>query len=185
MSDLPPTPDDAQPRSDPRDRLTILRLLALTAGVAVGITVFAPDKPGRAQDWLDLAHAVIIGLSLPAPFFILRFRRMTSAEFGPGVMFALMSSFGVLLMLPPAIVVRATPRPSSFDLSPSVTGCLYFVLPLMSLWFVLACVLTGGARRAVLGSKTPWTERYGFFLAVVWSPLGIWHTYVFYLLAFK
>jgi hypothetical protein len=34
--------------------------------------------------------------------------------------------------------------------------------------------------RALFEADTPWTERYGTFLPLAWSPLGAWHLYRFY-----
>ena len=71
--------NDASPATSPEsceaasDRLTIRRLLLLTAGVAVGLTLFAPrfEEGGFAdfEQWCAVANAAIIGLALPAPLF--------------------------------------------------------------------------------------------------------------------
>jgi hypothetical protein len=176
-------PEGHGSRSPSRDRLTILRVLLLTAGVAAGVQVFAPpveeDSFGKSEWWLMLANAVVIGLSLPAPLFTLRFRRVERPETGFGALFALMASLGVILLLPPAIVERLASGSKG-----EVQFCLYYVLPLSGLWFVLAILLTGGARKMWRKTESPWTERYGFFLAMLWSPLGIWHTVHFYIEAF-
>jgi hypothetical protein len=184
MSSSPPLelPEGDGSRSPSRDRLTILRVLLLTAGVAAGLSVFAPEKEAdsfeKSEWWLMLANAFVIGLSLPAPLFTLRFRRVERPQVGFGALFALMASLGVILLLPPALVERLHSDKGE------VHFCLYYVLPLLGLWFVLAILLTGGFRRIWRKAESPWTERYGFFLALLWSPLGIWHTVHFYIEAF-
>lgn len=58
--------------------------------------------------------------------------------------------------------------------APRVGECLYFVIPNLALWCLLAAILTGRAHQ-VFGRQTPGTERYGLLLAMLWSPLGVWH----------
>ena len=53
-------------------------------------------------------------------------------------------------------------------------GCLYNVLPLMGLWNLLAALVAASAVRRELVPKMSWTERYGLFLSLAWSPLGVW-----------
>ncbi len=166
-----PVPSPAPAR---RDALTILRILLLTAGVAVGIQVFGWEKDKLLL--LPLANAVVIGLSLPAPLFVVGRARQSPGAMGPGSMFAMTMGIGSLLLLPPPIIAKLViARESSAPL------CLYYVMPLAAIWFLLGALLAGQiSRRLFDRGRTPWTERYGYFLAVLWSPLGVYHLVNFY-----
>jgi hypothetical protein len=158
---------------DQRDRLTILRLLLLTAGVAVGLVIFAPRiTEAYATDtdqWRGLASAVIIGLGLPAPLFCVR-RPLRGRQLGAGGLFALTAGLGSLVILPAAVIAMiANGEPKGMPVV-----CPYYCLPLVGLWYLLAALLSGHAGRHLFRPETPWTERYGFLLALLWSPLGVW-----------
>jgi hypothetical protein len=156
-----------------RDRLTILRLLLLTAGVAVGVTVWGPSAgnfdPLDTEHWRHLWNAVLLGLSLPAPLFTVRFGRRGPRHIGAGGLFALTVALGAFLMMPPMIAARL----GSMRQSGAVI-CSFYVFPLMALWYALAALLGGHLTRKLFGKETPWSERYGFLLALLWSPLGVW-----------
>lgn len=159
------------------DRPTIARLLILTAGTAAGLTFFAPPfgqrGPADADDWLALAVAVIIGLTLPAPLFCIP-RVVRGHGLGAGGTFALASGLGVLLLLPAAIIEWLGRFATPPDEDTYTMSCLYFVLSFTGLWYLLASLAAGHAGRRLFRRETPWTERYGFFLALLWSPLGAW-----------
>jgi hypothetical protein len=54
-------------------------------------------------------------------------------------------------------------------------------MPLVAAWFLLGALLTQQINRRLFdGAETPWTERYGYFLALLWSPLGLFHVFQFY-----
>jgi len=161
-----------------RDRLTIARLLLLTAGVAIGLGVYAPDVtgPGKTEPmnrWIALANAVLIGLALPAPLFAIGLQRRERVPLGVGGLFALMAGLGGLTLFPAMLAMRLSGASSVAPL------CLYYVLPLMGLWCVLAAVV-GRQVRFLLQADAPWLERYGAFLALVWSPIGVWHLVFIY-----
>jgi len=120
-----------------------------------------------------LANAVLIGLALPAPLFMVRPRRRDARPLGFGSLFALVAGLGALLMLPPALAARLKSSQGG------AVVCLAYVLPLMGLWFILAALLSGQIR-SLFRADTPWRERYGALLALLWSPLGAWHLYGFY-----
>jgi purine-cytosine permease-like protein len=158
-----------------RDRLTIARLLLLTAGVAVGLGVYAPDvslpegsSVDRRERWLGVANAVLIGLALPAPLFAIGLQRRERVALGVGGLFALMASLGALTLMPAMLMMRLSRASSGAAL------CLHYALPLMGLWCVLAAVV-GGQARFLFRKDAPWLDRYGAFLALLWSPLGVRH----------
>ncbi len=161
----------------PRDRLTILRLLILTAGVAVGIVFFAPGYDGEEawdnEKWRALATAVLIGLALPAPLFCAR-RPQSETKLGAGGLFALTAGLGSLLMLPAAVIEWAGRTSPTAGADGMPATCLYYCLPLVGLWYLLAALVSGYVGRSLFAPETPWTERYGILLALLFSPLGVW-----------
>jgi hypothetical protein len=153
-------------------------MLILTAGVALGLGIFAPSLQDantidNANGWLMVINAVLIGLSLPAPCWTLRAERGGHPPLGAGGLFALTMGLASLSMLPPALIARLTAGKSA------TFACLYFVLPLVGLWYTAATAL-GGQWRAMFRAEAPWIERYGGLLALAWSPLGLWHLFHFY-----
>src|SRR5687768_7556054 len=98
--------NDLKPR---RDKLTILRLLLLTAGVAVGLRVFEPElRREESGDywWLCLAVAILAGCSLAGPLFAIA-RRRAGARLrvgGMGGMLWLASGLGMWTLLVPALI---------------------------------------------------------------------------------
>lgn len=182
--DEPNRPEEIErsARASPKpDRLTIRRLLLLTAGVAIGLAVFSPeaDDPWSTEYWRALAHAFITGLALPAPLFAFRPGRWQKRPLGSGGLFALTASLGALLMLPPIAAETVVERNPA-----AATACLFYVLPMAASWYLLATVLAGHLGRGLFDAQTPWVERYGFLLAALWTPLGIWILVNFYLEAF-
>lgn len=176
-------PSTAAPGDDPADRLTIGRLLVLTAGIAVGLTVFAPtfgtDNLADPGLWRQLAQAVAIGLSIPAPFFCLP-RAFHNRRLGPGGLFALSAGLGALVLLPAGGIERFA-QPSAANADRFETGtCLGVALSLFGLWYLMAALVAGHAGRHLFRRPTSWTEQYGFLLALVWSPLGMWWVFDIY-----
>lgn len=168
--------DDILHAQVPPDRLTIRRLLLLTAGVAVALGAFCPPPNWDAESWLGIGHSILIGLALPAPLFAMPRRHVP----GVGGLFALMAGLGSLTMLPPAYAMRFY-QAQRMGGSPFL--CLYYCLPLMSLWFILAALMSGQLH-GLFRRDTAWVERYGALLALLWSPLGAWHLICFYIEAF-
>jgi hypothetical protein len=91
-------------------------------------------------------------------------------------------SIGSLVMLPPAI---GGPLLHSDTMGSNMAGmCLFYVLPLLSLWFLLSAMAGGRVRRRQLWSDPRWSERFGLQLGLCWSILGIWLLVDFYRDAF-
>ncbi len=176
-----------KPEADPpprRDTLTIGRFLLLTAGVAVSLGVFHPgEEKGNLLEIdqiLGLYNALLIGLALPAPLFIVGQRLRRGPPVGPGGLFLLTMGLGALLMLPPVLVQRLAGETHGTALF-----CLFYMLPLFSFWYLAAAMIAGKVGRGLFARSTAWTERHGFLLAVLWTPMGIWWLIRFYLEAFS
>lgn len=185
-SDLQPAESEAS-ESPRRDTLTIGRFLLLTAGVAIGLGVFSPVKdrnqPPQIGFDLDYAivfyNAVLIGLTLPAPLFIIGQRLRKGPPVGPGGLLAVTLGLGSLLMLPPIFIDRLQQDEGV------AFACIHYMLPLVSFWYLLAALVAGKLGRELFARTTAWTERYGFFLAVFWTPVGVWWLITFYMEAFE
>jgi len=155
------------------DRLTIWKLLWLTAGVGVGLTCFCePFKDFQwndTDDWRILGNGILSGLSLSALLFGLNLR-LRGRRLGFGALFGVMSGLGAILLLPPLLVVdegKALGNGLAF-------ACIVYMMPLMALWFLLAAAVGGRLRRKIWSRPMPWTEKFGYLLAMAWSPLGVW-----------
>ena len=179
--DTPPIDSPADGAAPVADRLTIFRLLAITAGIAVGLVVYSPkvdpsDKSPYDVDYFrNLAIAPLIGACLPAGLFAIGFRRRSHLRLGPGGLLALAMTNGALLLLPPA----------------AMTGddglgfiCLRVTLPLMSLWYLVGMAAAGQLNRATFSVSTAWSERYALYLAIAWLPEACWLIYEMYEEAF-
>ena len=157
------------------DRLTIRRMLLLMAGIAVGLVVFAPrfgeGEIADVEKWRYTANAIVIGLAIAAPLVCIR-RVIRKRPLAAGGLFALAAGLGVWLLLP-AAVAEFVARQGGNDRGTTVS-CLYWVMPLMGLWYLLAALVSGHVARKLFTPSTPWVERYGLCLAFLWSPLGVW-----------
>ena len=182
--------DSAAPEAEEptrRDTLTIGRFLLLTAGVAIGLGVFSPvenrDQPDLIDFDLDyfivVYNAVLIGLTLPAPLFIIGQRLRKGPPVGPGGLLAVTLGLGTFLMLPPVFIDRLQQDEGMAFV------CIHYMLPLASFWYLLAALIAGKLGRELFARATAWTERYGFLLAVLWTPVGVWWLITFYMEAFE
>ena len=190
VNNMTPDSDPEHGKTDhppPRDTLTIGRFLLLTAGVAIGLGVFvsAEENGNTVQEELSLEvfivqyNAFLIGLALPAPLFIAGQRLRKGPTIGPGGLFAVTMGLGSLLMLPPIFVDHL----QSQDGIPF--ACIHYMMPLVSCWYLIAALIAGSLGRKLFARTTAWTERYGFFLAAFWTPVGVWWLITFYMEAFE
>jgi hypothetical protein len=156
------------------DRLSIGRLMLLTAGVAVGLALCMPlpEKNPGWDYWTVVYNGLLCGLALPAPLICLP-RAWRKQPIGTGGLFALVAGLAVLGMTP-ALVIESLARhatPPSNDTD--ALACMYYLMPLMGLWHFVAALATGSIAR-LFKRQTAWSERYGLVLAALWSPLGAW-----------
>jgi Mn2+/Fe2+ NRAMP family transporter len=183
---VPPTPPSplAVPTEPGRDRLTIARLMVLTAGVAIGLTLFRENKSidlASVDWWRATVTAALIGCSLPGAFYTTHWRQ-PGGQAGLGSLLWLALSLGGLLMIPP--VVGATFVHSNELGSNSAGMCLYYTMPLASLWFVLAAAMGGRLASGSTASEPRWSNWFGWRLGLLWSALGLWLLVDFYREAF-
>jgi hypothetical protein len=85
-------------------------------------------------------------------------------------------------MLPPAI---GGPLLHDEAMGSNSAGmCLFYALPLVSLWFLLSALASGRLGRRQFHAETRWSERFGLQLGFCWSILGVWLLWDFYRDAF-
>ncbi|MBX7075426.1 MAG: hypothetical protein K1X71_19965 [Pirellulales bacterium] len=159
------------------DRLTMLRLLAMVTGVAVGIFLFYPRPESTAQaqplDWFSFCFATLAGATLVESLFVAR-RLYARHRLGVGGYITLALGIGIWLLLPVAVVERLTTGEQA-------VSCLVYVLPLGALWMFVAALITAGLNpRRLLAHSPAWTDRCGILLAMLWSPLGAWFLFWLY-----
>lgn len=166
-----------------RDRLTILRMLVIVTTIAIGVAVYGPERskfdPEKIESWRFFYTSLLLGMSLAGPMFALVRRR--NYRLGAGGLLALTLGLGALVMMPPAIMMRS--RNGSVENS-TAFFCLYYCMPLMTLWYLAAMAAGGRLSRRSLSRVAPWSERYGLILALLWSPLGLWLLWEVYCEAF-
>lgn len=153
----------AAPERLPPDRLTIRRLMLLTAGVGVALMVFRQEfaefRFHETEDCRAVATALLFGCSLPGPLFAFKRR----GGLGPGGWLWMSLGLGAWLLLPPAIPANSDAR-----------TCLFLALPLAGLWMTLAAAVGGYFHPRHWGADSSWCERMGLVLGLYYSPLGIW-----------
>jgi hypothetical protein len=167
------------------DRLTISRLMVLMAGLGFSLAFLAPRDaqywPPEVDRYRELYSTVLIGLSLPGLIYGLPSRRRRVRQ-GMGSLLWLALALAVLLLMPPAIggpLLHAQAMGSNM-----AVACLHYLLPLMSLWMLLAGWLGGSLRWRHLRRSAPWRERFGVYLGLAWSLQGLWLLGDFYWDAF-
>lgn len=152
------------PRRIDDDRLTIGRLMLITAGIAFGIVAFPMDNGFQTfDDALLVWSSILMGASLPGLWFVAA-RRRQRRRIGAGGWIALSAGLGLLVLMPAAIL-----QPGEGI----ALTCLHYLLPLSSLWMLLSALVAGQLRCKSLGRRAPWPERYGYYLALSWSPVAL------------
>lgn len=169
-------------RTAPSNQLTLMRLLVLVTCLAVGLAVFSPGNTSSfdwksLDDWQERISIVLMGLTLAGPMFAWSQRRRDRRHFRAGTLLAAMLGLGVLLMIPPQVLANLR---GEEQVGTTAYTCLLYVLPLLGLWFVLAASIGGLFRWRNFTAKCPWSERFGWYLAVLWAPWGVRILYMFY-----
>lgn len=166
-----------------RSRVTLFELMALTAGLALGLWIILPqfrEQPaiGSPDAWTGLVAFVLGGLSLVGPPLLIWERRRRRTTWGAGRVMWFSQGMASWLLWPPVVYVRT--RQGNINNSTSA-GCYLYGTPLMAI-YVTAALVCGGwlgrrRRRALMRS---WHERFGLGLALVWACLGLYILSIFY-----
>lgn len=157
------------------DRLTIGRLLLMTAGIAAGLALFLDPTTlslDNGEHVRMIFNAPLLGASLPGAWFVLSDRR-ARRRMGIGGWMALSTSLGVILLAPAAAMVRFGGR------GPAL-GCIHYMIPLGMLYLLLSGVVTGRIRRRSFGRRATFADRYGLWLGTLFAPIALsilWEIY--------
>jgi hypothetical protein len=155
------------------DRLTILRLMVLMAGLGVSLVLFRPREfevwPVDVEKYREMYSTVLIGFSLPGVLYNAPARRRRQ---GIGSLLWLALSLGVLLLLPPAVAGPLIQQQAVG--SSTALACMHYLLPLMCVWVLLAALLGRNLRLRNLRRQSAWCERFGIYLGLAWSVQGFW-----------
>jgi hypothetical protein len=170
-------------RRVPRN-LTILDLLILTAGIAVGLWLISQSlaaQPPDAEAWLMAVTFGLGGLSLAGPPLLLwRRSRGGWRRLRTGELFWFCQGTASWLLWPPAIYVRVQGKKAMGDGMSEV--CYFYGTPLMALYIVLT-LLAGGwlnPRRRRPRRRRSWTETFGLLLGLAWACTGLYVLSILY-----
>jgi hypothetical protein len=161
-------------------RLTILDLILLIAGLAVGlwlaIGVIGGWPPENEESWLYFLIFVLGGISLIGPPLLLRERFRGRVRLGLGEWFWFCQGTAAWLLWPPIIVHRFQDK---VEVGRPMAGvCYAYGTPLMALYITLA-LLAGGwlrprhVRRRARGRRR-WTETFGLLVGLLWACTGLY-----------
>jgi hypothetical protein len=171
----------APPRR-PAQRLTLLEIMVLIAGLAVGLWLMAGDVPSKNESWADSALLVVAcvlgGLSLVGPPLLLREVRRRRRPWGPGKLVWFSQGMASWLLWPPVVVQRFQGRKMGDTQS---GACYAYGTPLMALYVTIA-LLAGGwlGRRRLRRAPRSWRERFGLLLGMAWACTGAYVLYLLY-----
>ena len=179
-------------RKPPSRRLTILDILGLTAGVAVGVWLLtgsmrtpAPDEDAVLTAWIF----GLGGLSLVGPPLLL-WRRYQGgwgrSRMRVGELFWFCQGTASWLLWPP-MIYRHVQGLEGKQVGPSsMSGiCYFYGTPLMALYIVLTLLAggwlrIGGGRRRKKARRRSWTEAFGLLLGLAWACTGLYVLSVIY-----
>jgi hypothetical protein len=177
-----PATNDRPIASLRRDRPHLLDLMAMIAGLAVGLWIVLPDlRPGSPHGigWIDdavmlVSVMVLGGLSVVGPPLLLAPRRR-ARDRGPwqaGKLLWFATGTSAWLLWPPIVVKRLQGQ----GLGNTETGvCFAYGTPLMAV-YVVASLLAGGwlrkSRRRRI--RRSWRETFGLLLGLAWACTGLY-----------
>lgn len=162
------------------DRPRLFELMAMIAGLAVGLWLVVPDlrspNQGGITPLADLilivAVAVLGGLAVVGPPLLLWERRRNRRPWAAGRLLWFATGTSAWLLWPPVI----TKRLDGSGFGNSETGvCFAYGTPLMAL-YVVASLLAGrhlsrGRRRRI---RRSWRETFGLLLGLAWACTGLY-----------
>jgi hypothetical protein len=163
----------------PDERLTILDLLLLVVGIAVGLWLFADgirSTPAGEDRAAGIVVAVLGGLSVVGPPLLLWRRHRLRARLRLGELLWLCHGTASWLLWPPIIAHRIQGRPAGDTMA---AICYFYGTPLMAV-YVTTSLLAGGWIRPRRGRRRPWRESFGLLLALAWACTGLYILSIIY-----
>lgn len=155
-------------------RFTILDMMLLVVGLAVGLWLALGMKGGRPDDeqsWLAFFVFTLGGLTAIGPPLLAweRYRRRSRLRLGELLWFC--HGTASWLLWPPIIVHRLDGKAGPGEMAPT---CYFYGTPLMALYVAIALMAGGWLPRRRRRARRPWTETFGLCLALVWACTGLY-----------
>lgn len=173
-----------QPTRREPTRLRLIDVMALIAGMAIGLwlvlaDVKSSDGPlmGRFAD-VGLLTVVFVlgGLSLVGPVLLLA-ERARRRPWGAGKILWFSTGMSAWLMWPPLVSSRLSDR----KLGDTLTApCFAYGTPLMALYVTLALLAGGWLSRSRRRRKRSAYEQIGLLLGMLWACTGLYVLYLLY-----
>ncbi len=168
-----------------RRRLTILDMMLLIAGLAVGLWLglglIRKDPNAEIEFTVLLAAAYLLGgVSLIGPPLLLwqRYHHRPRKRLGVGESFWFCQGTASWLLWPPVIVRRV----GGIEGPGPMSGlCFAYGTPLMALSITIT-LLAGGWLRVRRRRRKPrhWTETFGLILGLLWACTGLYALSILY-----
>jgi hypothetical protein len=163
----------------PDGRPTILDLLLLVAGVAVGLWLFADgirSTQAGEERAAGFVVAVLGGLSVVGPPLLLWRRHRLRARLRLGEVLWFCQGTASWLLWPPIVAHRIRGGPDGGSMA---AICYFYGTPLMAV-YVTTSLLAGGWIRPRRGRRRPWRESFGLLLALAWACTGLYILSIIY-----
>lgn len=160
----------------PSDRLTLLDLILLIAGAALGLWLITAGKgPGPSVTrYVAFFVYLLGGLSIVGPPLLLVQRHRVRRRLGPGELLWFCQGTASWLLWPPIVVQRLQAKPNADPMADSMAEvCYFYGTPLMAL-FVTISLLSGGWLRRNRRRRRSGRETFGLLLGLAWACTGLY-----------
>jgi len=177
-------PTDQQPERRAQ-QLTLLELMLVIAGIALGLWVVINDvrEPAENSDplflkWVFGLVGVLGGVAALGPVLLLLERLKSRQRWGPGKVLWFSQGMASWLLWPPVLYHRAVK--GNLDQS-TAWVCYFYGTPLMAI-YVTAALLAGGwfRRRGRRFRRLSWREQFGLIMNLLWATTGLYVLYLIY-----
>ena len=172
-------------RSRRPEQLTILELMILIVGVAVGLWLVTKDVTNSgsgANAWLCVVVGVLGGLSAIGPLLLLLELRERRIRWGAGRVLWFALGMASWLLWPPLIYHRAW---GSRGLTVATGEVWVCTTPLMAIYVMFAMLAGGWIKRASRRRQRSWREQFGLLLGIAWACTGSYIMYTLYMADFR
>ena len=170
-----------------RERLSILELLLLVAGIGVALAVSRPIwmAPYQTTDGhpvqlvpvvVRVIVAVLSGFSFVGVPLLLARLTGRRTPWGPGKIAWFSQGVATWLLWPPIVFYQLRQPQSAHDVDvPWSSVCWLWGTPLMGL-YITAAILAGGwfGRRGRRPCRRSWREQFGLILSCLWACTGLY-----------